>query len=370
MSEKSLEPLACTGTGDDSWSEWQGMTPLLELIDTLEVEKKELFALPYIWEEESFLRDRIEKTFVMNATALQNFLNIADAGPEYFVANTLLRFPQAKNIAASYWSAIHKALEDFFADYISRGTYEKKILMTSFEEYLQKEWFDAKTESTYLTRGRENLESLYTEITRQSYGELSLEYDFRSAHGGVYLQVPANLLEKGGGIHEVKVGGLVDSETPIPPTPLSQGGKTSAIQLTGKIDRIERLPDDSLIITDYKTGWGFDTFDGKWPDYAQIKQWKYRLQLSFYAILFELSPRWRMFHRRSYELFFVEKNHDEDRFHRVIEHIQTGEIERTKRLIIAVMSKIWSLDFPDVSAYPKTLEGIRMFEEDLLNNSI
>jgi hypothetical protein len=32
-----------------------------------------------------------------------------------------------------------------------------------------------------------------------------------------------------------------------------------------------------------------------------------------------------------------------------------------------VMSKIWSLDFPDVSKYPKTLEGIRMFEEDLLN---
>jgi ATP-dependent helicase/DNAse subunit B len=61
----------------------------------------------------------------------------------------------------------------------------------------------------------------------------------------------------------VNVGGLVDSETPIPPTPLSQGDKTSAIQLTGKIDRIERLPDDSLIITDYKTGGGFDTFDGK-----------------------------------------------------------------------------------------------------------
>jgi hypothetical protein len=101
----------------------------------------------------------------MNATSLQNFLNIADAGPEYFVANTLLRFPQAKNIAASYGSAMHKALEDFFADYISRGTYEKKILITPFETYLQKEGFDHKTESTYLARGRENLESLYTEIT-------------------------------------------------------------------------------------------------------------------------------------------------------------------------------------------------------------
>ena len=129
-----------------------------------------------------------------------------------------------------------------------------------------------------------------------------------------------------------------------------------AIQLTGKIDRIERLPDDSLIITDYKTGGGFDAFDGRGAEYEKIKQWKYRLQLCFYAILFELSPRWRMFQNKRYELFFVEKNRDEDRFHRVVEYIQQGEIDRTKRLIIAVMSKIQNLDFPDISKYPKTLE--------------
>lgn len=113
--------------------------PLSSLTETLEAEKRELFALPYLGEETAFLRDRIEKIFVMNATALQNFLNVADAGPEYFVSNTLLRFPQAKNIAASYGSAIHKALEDFFIDYMSKKTYEKKILFESFEDYLKKE---------------------------------------------------------------------------------------------------------------------------------------------------------------------------------------------------------------------------------------
>lgn len=333
MSEKSLEPLSCIEVESEDWEE-STTVPLTSLSKTLEVDKKELFALPYLGEEKEFLRDRIEKIFVMNATALQNFLNVADSGPEYFVANTLLRFPQAKNIAASYGSAIHKALEDFFTDYMSRKSYEKKLLFTSFEEYLKKEGFDPKTEEDYIARGRVNLESLYSELTDQSYGELFLEYDFRAAHGGTYLHTDG----------------------------------TDAIQLTGKIDRIERLSDDSLIITDYKTGGGFDTFDGKWPDYAQIKQWKYRLQLSFYAILFELSPRWKMYQNKKYELFFVEKNRDEDRFHRVVEYIQQGEIERTKKLIIAVMSKIENLDFPDISKYPKTLEGIRMFEEDLLSN--
>lgn len=332
INEKTLEPLTCIEPESDHWEEVTTV-PLTSLTETLEIEKKELFALPYLGEEKDFLKDRIEKLFVMNVTALQSFLNIADAGPEYFVSNSLLRFPQAKNISATYGSAIHKALEDFFADYANRKSYKKDILFESFETYLKNEGFDPKTEETYLNRGRENLESLYAEITGQSYGELFLEYDFRAAHGGTFLPTDT----------------------------------TKAIQLTGKIDRIERLDDDSLIITDYKTGGGFDSFDGKWAEYAKIKQWKYRLQLAFYAILFELSPRWKIYQNKKYELFFVEKNRDEDRFHRVVEYIHTGEIERTKKLIIAVMSKIESLDFPDITKYPKTLEGIRQFEEDLLS---
>lgn len=327
MDEKSLEPLACIEVESPEWEELTTV-PLTSLTATLEAEKKELFSLPYLGDEQDFLRDRIEKLFVMNATALQNFLNIADAGPEKFVSNSLLRFPQAKNIAASYGSAIHKWLEDFFNDYSSKWTFMKSLLIDSFKESLKKEGFDPVTEATYIDRGRANLEALYDEITGQTYGELRLEEDFRTAWGGTWL---------------------------------------GDIQLTGKIDRIERLWDDSLIITDYKTGGGFDTFDGKWAEYEKIKQWKYRLQLAFYAVLFELSPRWRMFKNKKYELFFVERNRDEERFHRVIEYIHDGEIERTKKLIIAVMNRIRTLDFPDISKYPKTVDGIRMFEEELLS---
>lgn len=107
IDEKPLEPLACIEVESPEWEELTTV-PLTSLTTTLEVEKKELFSLPYLGEEREFLRDRIDKLFVMNATALQNFLNVADAGPEKFVSNSLLRFPQAKNIAASYGSAIHK----------------------------------------------------------------------------------------------------------------------------------------------------------------------------------------------------------------------------------------------------------------------
>lgn len=264
----------------------------------------------------------------MSATALQNFLNIIDAGPEAFISNNILRFPQAKNIAASYGTAIHAGLEDFFNDYKKTGTYQKQILHDRFEESLKKDGFPDTIETEWLARGHENIESLYTEITGRSYGDLYLEEDFRTTGGGVFL---------------------------------------GDIQITGKIDRIERTPDDALIITDYKTGGGFDSFSGTGTPYEKLKQWKYRLQLAFYAVLFELSPRFRMFSKRQYELFFVEKNQKEDRFHRVLEYVHDGEIERTKSLIRAVHQCITTLHFPDISKYEKTIDGIRQFEEDLIN---
>ena len=377
IDEKSLEPLPCIGWENPEWDEETGI-PLSSLTKTLELEKKELFALPYLWDERDFLQDRIEKIFVMNATALQNFLNIVDAGPEYFVANSLLRFPQAKNISASYGSAIHHGLEVFFADYSKKWTFMKSLLIESFEKSLKEEGFDPQVESDYLTQWREILESLYTEITGKTYGELFLEYDFRVAHGGIFLPITGtstiSSLRSEQALNEGKdpeTNETLDSSYRQNDETKNQEPRTKnhgAIQLTGKIDRIECLPDDTLIITDYKTGSGFDSFDGRGAEYEKIKQWKYRLQLAFYAILFELSPRWRIFPKKQFELFFVEKNRDEDRFHRITEYIQQGEIERTKKLIIAVMGKIHTLDFPDISKYPKTLEWIRMFEEDLLNN--
>ena len=77
-----------------------------------------------------------------------------------------------------------------------------------------------------------------------------------------------------------------------------------------------------------------------------------------------------MYNKRRYELFFVEKDVKENRFYRIEEYIQEGEKERTKKLIQAVMKKIEYLDFPDTSSYPQTYEGIRQFEEDLIEGRV
>jgi hypothetical protein len=118
-------------------------------------------------------------------------------------------------------------------------------------------------------------------------------------------------------------------------------------------------------VTDYKTGEGFDTLEGG-SGYEAVKKWKYRLQLTFYALLFSLSPRWNAWKSREYRLFFIEEDRDTGEFHEVIEYIQESEIERMKALITIVMEKIRNLDFPDIPRYEESAKGIRQFEEDLL----
>ncbi len=72
-------------------------------------------------------------------TALQNFLNIIDGGPQYFFSRNILQFPQAKNENASFGSAIHKALEEVFNNYSYKKVFDKNIMIEAFENYFKKE---------------------------------------------------------------------------------------------------------------------------------------------------------------------------------------------------------------------------------------
>lgn len=167
LSEKSDTPLGCLTDLDPAWH--NGEVTNESLVDFLEKERKDLFSLPYHGEEKNFLADRIRKQFTMSVTALQNFLNVADGGPEHFVSNNILRFPQAKSESACYGSAMHKALEVFFTDYKKTGLYSKSTLLETFETAFRQERFSEATEHDFLQRGTENLNALYSEITGKAY---------------------------------------------------------------------------------------------------------------------------------------------------------------------------------------------------------
>lgn len=278
-----------------------------------------------------FLQHLVSSQLKISATAIQNFLNVAEAGPAHYLTNNVLRFPQAKSPSAIYGTAMHKALEDFFRDYKHKKTFQKSILQESFQKTLTAEGLDEAEEKMLLDRGFSRLEALYPELVRD-YGELYLEYRFNFEGSGVYL---------------------------------------GDIRLSGAIDRVEVTPDKKLLVTDYKTGVGFPSLDSPGVGaHDKIKQWKYRLQLIFYALIFQESPRWNIFSEKKFELFFIEPDKKTGEYYHVEAYPQQSEIDRLKKLIMIIVDHIKKLDFPDVSAYPKTVEGNRQFEEDLLNGNI
>lgn len=186
---------------------------------------------------------------------------------------------------------------------------------------------------------------MYAHLIHREYGELHLEYRFTEG-GGVYL--PIEFPESTSSIYDIP----------------------SSIRLTGAIDRIELQSDGKMIITDYKTGSVLPSLDATGSAFERIKAWRYRMQLTFYALLFARTPRWNAWQQRAFHLFFIEPHPKTGVFHEITEYIQESEVQRLEQLIQAVMRHIYTLDFPDTSQYEPNIHGIRQFEEDLLNGKI
>ncbi len=62
---------------------------------------------------------------------------------------------------------------------------------------------------------------------------------------------------------------------------------------------------------------------------------------------------------------FVEPD-QKDQIIRLVSSADTSSLERLELLIQAVWQKIMTLDFPETTKYPKTVNGIKQFEDDLI----
>jgi hypothetical protein len=144
--------------------------------------------------------------------------------------------------------------------------------------------------------------------------------------------------------------------------------------LTGKIDKVIEGEEQCWTVVDLKTGKGFSDWDESGQSvYDEIKLHHYRYQLMMYKILVENS---RDYHTHTVEkgvLEFVEEQMN----NKILElslsfdtQEMKDELERFKKLVVTVYSKITTLDFPDTSSYEESLDGIKEFEEDLIAGRI
>jgi len=269
------------------------------------------------------------EAFKLSATSLNNFLDVSRGGPEYFLLNNLLHFPQTKLASAAYGTAVHWTMQQAHTHVLSTG--EQKPLEDSlhdFEVALEKERLDSADHKRYLQMGSEHIPAFIRSGVAPMTTSQKAEATF--AHQDVRLD---------------------------------------DARLTGSLDVIDiNKTDKTISVTDYKTGRPLQSWD-RGDTHEKMKLHRYRQQLAFYKILVEQSADYHTYTVTDGSLAFIEPTKTGESIVLPL-NLASEDIERTKKLIRAVWKHIVTLDLPDVSDYSNDLAGRLAFEQDLIDEIV
>lgn len=263
----------------------------------------------------------------LSATHLGNFLDVTRGGPELFLLQNLLRFPQAMSPSAAYGSAVHAALRRAHEHLTATGKKRPvEDVLHDFETELQRHQLSEADTEHLSKRGSDTL----TTFLAERYVSFS----------------PTQQAERSFATEAIVIDGA---------------------RITGAIDLLDvNETDKTIIVTDYKTGRPVPTWRGR-TEYEKIKLHHYRQQLIFYKLLIENSRQYMGYKVTSGIIEFVEPT-TTGRIERLTLEYDDAELEETTALIKAVWSKISAMQFTLEKAYGPTLKGIQAFESDLLAN--
>lgn len=264
------------------------------------------------------------ENYKLSVTHLNNFIDVTRGGPQNFLLNNLLRFPQAKNANAIYGTLIHAVLQHAHSHLAANGT-RKPIedITGEFIRLLHQQNLSDADLALYSKRGIEALEAF-----------LSAKYDtFKPS------QKP-----------ELSFAG--------------QGVVLGQARLTGSLDLVD-IDDQAITVTDYKTGKPSTSWTGK-SDYEKIKLHKYRQQLMFYELLCANSRDYAKYDFGGAVLQFVEPDSRGD-ICQLDDRFSRDELVDFQRLIAAVWRCVTTLELPDISNYEASYRGIIQFEKDLIS---
>lgn len=274
--------------------------------------------------KEQLLRPLLER-YQLSATHLNNYLNVADGGPELFLLHNLLRFPQAMSPSATYGSAIHAALQRAHA-HLSATSKRRPLedILNDFERTMRTSALKESDLERFIGRGTHALTTF-----------LEAKYD---------TFTPSQIVERSFRYESIIVGDA---------------------KITGAIDLIDcDTKEKTIFITDYKTGKPSSSWSGKTP-YEKIKLHHYEQQLMMYHLLISRSQQFAGYTISGGRLSFVEADAAGAIVTLEYEYNQE-KLERFARLIEAVWRRIMNMDFSVDTEYPDTLQGIIAFEDDLL----
>lgn len=303
-------------------------------------------------EDEKVLLKRLLENYKMPVTHMINFLNFSKVGPDKFIEQNLLRFPQAMSPSSIYGSAMHEAMQNY---YIYKNKFLEKPeidkVFNYFENNIKRGALSKIDLDKYTKSGKANLEFYIHDLEKR--GESHILFENKK---------------------EIKVEIDMNKE----------GCNIDGVEITGKIDKII-FDSNSIKIIDLKTGSSPISWDKGKSDYEKIKLHFYKYQLAYYYILIKRSRSYNKYNIDSLHLEFVEKDNNNNInilsiFTDNQEFLDT--VSRVENLIKIVYNKIMNLDFVNISKYmldkkgltksidKVKLEDIIAFEDDLLQNKI
>jgi DNA helicase-2/ATP-dependent DNA helicase PcrA len=252
---------------------------------------------PAVTQDESVYLNEIISEFRLSVTALNNYLKCG----YYFKLQNLIKIPSAKEAYLSLGTAVHKALEWFYHELKDVGTIPPLLdLQHHF----------------HLEIAKELLSSTDQELrSREGDQILAAYYNFHQGDLGTAL-----FLEKFFGYGPSKI--LLND-----------------IELTGAVDRIELMDENTktVRVIDYKTG--------KPKSQKEIENSDNKRQLVFYKLLLGLDSTFK-YEVGETQLDYVASPMLKGQSGKRSFKITDDEVEDLKNLIIDVMAKIRSLQFP------------------------
>jgi DNA helicase-2/ATP-dependent DNA helicase PcrA len=274
------------------------------------------------------LFEPILKNYKLSVTHLNNFIDVREKGPQYFLNHNLLRFPQAASPAASYGDAIHKTLQWTYSSLRKDDKLpSQKLINEYFSDVLNKKHLRPSDQAVQNDRG---IAALTNYITKRG-GSLSKN----------------DIIERG--FHN---DGVVIGEA----------------KLSGKIDKIQ-VKDSIAHVIDFKTGKPVTSWEPR-DAYDKVKLHNYANQLIFYKLLIENSASYsKKLVVNSGALEFIEPGENGQLVDDLKLVMRPEDIAHFSSLIRAVWQHIINLDFPDVTGYKKDLSGVVAFEQYLIDST-
>lgn len=271
--------------------------------------------------DETLILKEMVRNYAMPVTHMQNFLNISNGGPEYFIMQNLLRFPETMPGPAKYGTAMHSVMESIIKN---KNSNCKEIVKKKFTEELRKLIQNNRDYKFYLEKGLSNIDQLVD--IHGKFLQDGFESEVDTSHMGITL---------------------------------------GTARLTGKIDGL-KVTNEGAYVLDFKTGGSLNSFD-KGTEYEKVKLHRYKEQLMMYKYLIENSGVYDC-KVTSLSLMFI----DDPTCPILKLDLNDSEYERFKKLVGAVYCRIKNANYEIPNEFKNAdekLSTLISFEEYIIENT-